>query len=530
VDQYAAGLVDGEGYIGIVISGGSPQVRLRVTMTDKGLVALRRMRQEYGGTLAQDRPEAPPRRVSWTWRLVGAAAVGLIRQLQPMLLVKAEAARIALELQDMMDAAPRTRNKRGAQWSPSMRDRADVLIARMHEANRRGPDPVVAGSRPLAVRRVGSWWPADETAEDPTEFRLPLSGVMVNGRIYPAPAAQTEAATVAGLLPTPEAKLSDSGPDYARQGRDGSGGDDLTTAVFRAENTANLPTPTTRDAKGRNQRDDASCLPGAVERMTPSDPDLLPTPRASEGPKGSPNQRGSSGDLMLTSAILQLPEEATPLLPTPDAAVFNDGQTPEAWEARHARELAKGYNGNGGGTPLAGVVQFLPTPEASDATGGRTATELGGTRASGTKRAITLGAALSPRLLPTPVVTDAASSGSRAIGEDSTAHPGTSLTEALVRDERLMATPRVASERTSRHAATSRENRSAPSLAQSVEIAAGILPREFDSWEDLPASLGNGVVPRQAALALRILALWHVAAVSGDASEVDPPSREEVLA
>jgi hypothetical protein len=66
----------------------------------------------------------------------------------------------------------------------------------------------------------------------------------------------------------------------------------------------------------------------------------------------------------------QLPEEVTPLLPTPDAAAFNDGQTPEAWAARHARELAKGYNGNGGGTPLAGVVQFLPTPEASDATGG----------------------------------------------------------------------------------------------------------------------------------------------------------------
>jgi hypothetical protein len=325
---------------------------------------------------------------------------------------------------------------------------------------------------------------------------------------------------VGQLLPTPYAKLGEARPDYARQDRDGSGGDDLTTAVFRAENTANLPTPTTRDAKGRNQRDDASCLPGAVERMTPSEPDLLPTPRASEGPKGSPNQHGSSGDLMLTSAILQLPEEATtPLLPTPDAAVFNDGQTPEAWAARHARELTKGYNGNGGGTPLAGVVQFLPTPEASDATGGRTATELGGTRTSGTKRAITLGAAVSPRLLPTPVVTDAASSGSRASGEDAKAHPGTSLTDALVRDaappaptrptsttpadsaqataeghappsggDRLMATPRVASERTSRHAATSRENRSAPSLAQSAEIAAGILPREFTSWDDLPAS------------------------------------------
>jgi hypothetical protein len=35
------------------------------------------------------------------------------------------------------------------------------------------------------------------------------------------------------LLPTPEAKLADSGPDYARAKREGSGGDDLTTALFR---------------------------------------------------------------------------------------------------------------------------------------------------------------------------------------------------------------------------------------------------------------------------------------------------------
>lgn len=39
--------------------------------------------------------------------------------------------------------------------------------------------------------------------------------------------------------------------------------------------------------------------------------------------------------------------------PTPDAALFNDGQTIEAWKARNERERAKGYNGNGGGVPLA---------------------------------------------------------------------------------------------------------------------------------------------------------------------------------
>ncbi len=35
------------------------------------------------------------------------------------------------------------------------------------------------------------------------------------------------------LLPTPEAKLASSGPDYARAAREGSGGDDLTTTIWK---------------------------------------------------------------------------------------------------------------------------------------------------------------------------------------------------------------------------------------------------------------------------------------------------------
>jgi hypothetical protein len=39
---------------------------------------------------------------------------------------------------------------------------------------------------------------------------------------------------------------------------------------------------------------------------TTGEPLLFPTPRASDGTKGSPNQHGSKGDLMLTSAIARL--------------------------------------------------------------------------------------------------------------------------------------------------------------------------------------------------------------------------------
>ncbi|QFP94447.1 DNA methylase [Gordonia phage Keitabear] len=52
------------------------------------------------------------------------------------------------------------------------------------------------------------------------------------GHAMPLPGA------VVQLLPTPEAKLANSGPDYARADRDGSGGDDLITAAARAERAA----------------------------------------------------------------------------------------------------------------------------------------------------------------------------------------------------------------------------------------------------------------------------------------------------
>ena len=55
------------------------------------------------------------------------------------------------------------------------------------------------------------------------------------------------------------------------------------------------------------------------------------------------------------------------LLPTPAAGNFNDGEDLESWEARRQRNLAKGINGNGQGTPLAiAAQQLLPTPRATD--------------------------------------------------------------------------------------------------------------------------------------------------------------------
>ena len=121
------------------------------------------------------------------------------------------------------------------------------------------------------------------------------------------------------LLQTPRTS------DTNGAGAHGQGGMDLRTVASL------LPTPTSRDHKGRNQRDDATCLTGA----------LLPTPRATDGTNGGPNQRGSSGDLMLPSAVH--------LLPTPAVNDMGAGKTVEAWDDWTARAKATHGNGNGHG-------------------------------------------------------------------------------------------------------------------------------------------------------------------------------------
>jgi hypothetical protein len=89
---------------------------------------------------------------------------------------------------------------------------------------------------------------------------------------------------------------------------------------------------------------------------------LLPTPRATDGEKGGPNQRGSSGDLMLSSAAM--------LLPTPTVADSRGSRNATA-----GRSDPKGSTNHNGWT-LTDVfwadVPMLPTPTAKCAEGSQT--------------------------------------------------------------------------------------------------------------------------------------------------------------
>ena len=83
-----------------------------------------------------------------------------------------------------------------------------------------------------------------------------------------------------------------------------------------------LRTPCAAEAEGGPLHPDTARERGQTLRLTGQilamTGDLLPTPRATEGSNGGPNQRGSSGDLTLSSATVRM-------LPTPDAYAGSRG-------------------------------------------------------------------------------------------------------------------------------------------------------------------------------------------------------------
>src|SRR5690606_37691370 len=118
-----------------------------------------------------------------------------------------------------------------------------------------------------------------------------------------------------------------------------------------------LRTPTAQLAvNGGSQHPDKRRDGGHGPTLADEVEHLLPTPRASDGDKGGPNQRGSSGDLMLPSAVVQL-------LPTPVVNDMGKAYTPDEWDAWTARLKAEHGNGNGHGPSLEIEAARLAEPE-----------------------------------------------------------------------------------------------------------------------------------------------------------------------
>lgn len=166
--------------------------------------------------------------------------------------------------------------------------------------------------------------------------------------------------------------------------------------------------------------------------------------------------------------------ESSSLLPTPNAYESTPAQSyvdevRENLGDPHKRLYLPGRKWHAQRT-LSRIAPLLPTPSASDSTGAEKET-----REQRQKKG-TGGPSLRdlPKLLPTPTVGDAHSSGNRKL-PGSNAHPGTSLTDAIVR-EKLLPTPTVNDARNT-GGPSQEKRRSLPLTEIAKDVSGGSTPR-----------------------------------------------------
>ena len=230
------------------------------------------------------------------------------------------------------------------------------------------------------------------------------------------------------------------------------------------------------------------------------------------------------------------------LLPTPVAGNYGDGASLPTWQARRDRQKKLGRNGNGIGTPLPVAIALLPTPMAGDFGADKAA---GPARPSGAKRQTGLPDVIIHRLASQDSQAGAAEPGEAVAAADpghrllaerprTAGRPAgnghqsghgldvaaTALTPAPApracwstvawgeyephrRWEQRPRAPRAAA----RRAGTVRPARLSAAFA---EWMMGLAPGFVTGVPGIPRTrqlkiIGNGVVPQQAALALRLL-------------------------
>src|ERR1035441_6181747 len=127
------------------------------------------------------------------------------------------------------------------------------------------------------------------------------------------------------------------------------------------------------------------------------------------------------------------------LLPTPAAGSFNDGESPESWQARNEQLRAQGINGNGMGTPLAiAVKQLLPTPRPQTHSGGAAPDSPGRVRSKDNPDGHSPNLATAVTLLKTPTAQLAVNGGSQHPDKRKAGGHGPTLADQV---EHLLPTP-----------------------------------------------------------------------------------------
>ena len=137
---YAAGIVDGEGYVGIKCSerekeqkSRSHRVYLSVGNTDERMVKF--LNDKFGGTYyyAERGSSSPNAKPMYTWKLSAISAVTFLKQVLPYLITKKERAEIAIKFQDTISNANKAKG-----ITEELLEIRDAYMGEMFRLNKKG--------------------------------------------------------------------------------------------------------------------------------------------------------------------------------------------------------------------------------------------------------------------------------------------------------------------------------------------------------------------------------------------------------
>lgn len=345
---YVAGLIDGEGCVSIAKSGLHFAPRVDVGMTKVALPLLRRLHEEWGGTLDMNRAATERWAEAWRWILHGPACRPFLEAVQPHVRLKREQCSLALALCDLRDSLVPVGGQK-ARWTKEAADQAEFMKDRMRELNAKGPQEDAAHG--WIARLVGDRWMSPQTSLltfghlELFSGTLPASGSMSSGRVYerarwvpriggsggsllPTPRANkwgppdSHGHVPEQLLPTPAVNDMGDRPWAQHPGaweawldeqrrRHGNGNGHGRSLAIEAQRL--LPTPTARDWKDGDVRDSDVPTNALLGRAASR---LLPTPRSTS--------RGAS-----TETARLIGETTDP--PSTDGPPSSDDQHPTLW-------------------------------------------------------------------------------------------------------------------------------------------------------------------------------------------------------
>jgi hypothetical protein len=210
---YCAGLIDGEGCIGIYKNKSGKAayygVRIDVGMAMKATHVIAWLRDTFGGSVSNTRKMTERWDAATAWRIFGEEAATFLRGIRPHLMLKARQCDLALRLHSVAKAP----------WCESKRLACEEMKAEMHRLNRRGPPRPEDYPQDAFAVMVGDAWMApnrqrdlfDNQAWRTYSSRWPSSGTMRSGTCSERPTwARRTGESDGSAWPTPTAADSSS--------------------------------------------------------------------------------------------------------------------------------------------------------------------------------------------------------------------------------------------------------------------------------------------------------------------------------